>query len=747
MPTAGRTRIGSAMAALAVALGLGISLAPMLPAAADPSAANPARPGDASVDASVGDGSDDIGRPIGPLTGIAPRAPSPAAYSAIVRNRAVLLTLGKALFWDVQVGGPSRQACASCHFHAGADTRTVNQLSPGVNVQPAADNSFGDALGRTGGGASAGPNHALAPADYPFHRLANADDPNSAVLYDTNDVASSQGTFRAELVPPVANNAAGQSLTCRSAPGAPFAIMIDGHPVNTRTVERRNTPSNINAVFNVRNFWDGRANNTFNGVNPFGRRAILADPTVRVYTTDGTTAVPEALQLDDMSAASQATAPVLSVSEMACANETFPALGRSLMGQRVLQTQPISATDSVFRRMPIGAIATGGKGLTVSYRTLVHAAFQPAYWQDAHYYAVDPTTGRISQVADATKGYLVDELDFSMFFGMAIDAYERTLISDQSPFDTGTMSADAIAGEGLFVGKGHCAGCHDGPLLSEATTYQGDATFAPIERMARVEAPPALHDNGFYNIGVRPVFEDLGNGGADPYGNPLSFTRQFVLAPGTTDVGIDRFSVDPCELYGGRCASLPGAAQAQSQRIVVDGSFKIPGLRNVALTPPYFHNGGQRSLADVIAFYNRGGDRRTLANGDTTGTGTLGRPIATATPIGPNMGGSNMDPSVRPLGLTATQQAQLVAFLQALTDPRVACHMAPFDHPGLTVANGQLRQDSDHDGNADDVTTTVREVGAGGYDHCSMLFARLNSGDLFTSSPAFDAMKSWTSAP
>ena len=68
---------------------------------------------------------------------------------------------------------------------------------------------------------------------------------------------------------------------------APFAIMVDGHAVNARTVERRNTPSNINAVFNYRNFWDGRANNTFNGVNPFGRRAIIADPGARVYTTDG----------------------------------------------------------------------------------------------------------------------------------------------------------------------------------------------------------------------------------------------------------------------------------------------------------------------------------------------------------------------------------------------------------------------------------------------------------------------------
>ena len=62
-----------------------------------------------------------------------------------------------------------------------------------------------------------------------------------------------------------------------------------------------------------------------------------------------------------------------------------------------------------------------------------------------------------------------------------------------------------------------------------------------------------------------------------------------------------------------------------------------------------------------------------------------------------------MDPEVKSLSLNPQQSAQIVAFLQALTDPRVACHMAPFDHPGLTVANGQLRKDTDNNGNADDV--------------------------------------------
>ena len=72
----------------------------------------------------------------------------------------------------------------------------------------------------------------------------------------------------------------------------------------------------------------------------------------------------------------------------------------------------------------------------------------------------------------------------------------------------------------------------------------------------------ATYDNGFYDIGVRPAFEDLGVGGADRFGNPLSFAR----------------------------AAGPGGS-----RVAVDGAFKVPSLRNVALTPPYFHDGGRRA--------------------------------------------------------------------------------------------------------------------------------------------------------
>src|SRR5690349_18066898 len=49
----------------------------------------------------------------------------------IIQNRAAAIALGKALFWDTATGSDG-QACASCHFHAGADNRIKNQINPGT---------------------------------------------------------------------------------------------------------------------------------------------------------------------------------------------------------------------------------------------------------------------------------------------------------------------------------------------------------------------------------------------------------------------------------------------------------------------------------------------------------------------------------------------------------------------------------------------------------------------------------------
>src|SRR5205807_6537 len=180
--------------------------------------------------------------------------PGPVAMQAA-------LVLGKALFWDMQVGSDG-QACGSCHFHAGADSRAKNQLNPGTRGNPP-DQTFGLLVG---GDSQLGPNYTLTPDDFPFHLLANPDSTNflgRIVLRDTNDVVSSQGVFKATFV------GVSGTATDKGTPVADNIFNVMG--VNTRRVEPRNTPTMINAVFNSDNFWDGRPRNQFNGVTPLGR--------------------------------------------------------------------------------------------------------------------------------------------------------------------------------------------------------------------------------------------------------------------------------------------------------------------------------------------------------------------------------------------------------------------------------------------------------------------------------------------
>src|SRR5690242_7841041 len=61
-------------------------------------------------------------RPPAPLR-IVP-VPQPDQLDQFVADRAAAIRLGKALFWDMQVGSDGIQACGTCHFHAGADSRT-----------------------------------------------------------------------------------------------------------------------------------------------------------------------------------------------------------------------------------------------------------------------------------------------------------------------------------------------------------------------------------------------------------------------------------------------------------------------------------------------------------------------------------------------------------------------------------------------------------------------------------------------
>src|SRR6476660_3377628 len=127
--------------------------------------------------------SSDLANLPGDLRAVA--VPTPPNLADFVRDPVMARALGKALFWDMQVGSDGVQACASCHFRAGADPRSKNQLSPGLKHMPAADLTYSS---------GSGPNRQLEASDFPLTRLANPGvrGPLNSDT-DNNDVVSSQG--------------------------------------------------------------------------------------------------------------------------------------------------------------------------------------------------------------------------------------------------------------------------------------------------------------------------------------------------------------------------------------------------------------------------------------------------------------------------------------------------------------------------------------------------------------------------
>ena len=154
--------------------------------------------------------------------------------TGFVRDEAAAVALGKALFWDMQLGSDGVQSCGACHFHGGADNRLKNQVNPGTQH---AATTFEVAK----------PNATLTAANFPLHKLANPDDRLSAVLFDADDVISSQSVTLQkfnDIIP-------GQAVeNCTVTPDPIFSV----GGVNVRRVQPRNVPTMINAILTFRNF-------------------------------------------------------------------------------------------------------------------------------------------------------------------------------------------------------------------------------------------------------------------------------------------------------------------------------------------------------------------------------------------------------------------------------------------------------------------------------------------------------------
>lgn len=257
-------------------------------------------------------------------------------------------------------------------------------------------------------------------------------------------------------------------------------------------------------------------------------------------------------------------------------------------------------------------------GTRLQYAHLIHRHYKTDYeavfgtlpeLEDATRFPANgkPGDSRFDNMSEA------DQIAVNTVFaniGKAIEAYERLLISRNAPFDQyvagdeAAITLEAKRGLKIFIGKGVCVLCH---------------------------ATPYFRDNDFHNLGI-------------PQGRLPEDTGRFQ--------GISELLKDPFNSSGIYSDDTTDAARMLNllePRLEHQGEFKTPTLRNVALTPPYFHTGEFPTLASVIAFNDAGGTTNEFA----------GR---SATPI-------------EPLHLSEQEKSDLVEFLETLTGEPPPAHL------------------------------------------------------------------------
>lgn len=178
----------------------------------------------------------------------------------------------------------------------------------------------------------------------------------------------------------------------------------------------------------------------------------------------------------------------------------------------------------------------------------------------------------------------------------ALAAFERTLLSGDSPYDKyidgrdDSALSDAAKRGMVFVttNEDHrfeCNHCHGGFNFSDHVTWEG------LEQAG--ESPP-FHQTGLYDLDGKGEYPD----------------------PNT---GVYNTSLNPADM----------------------GKFKAPTLRNIAITPPYMHDGSIATLSDVLDHYSKGGRAHN---------------------------GAMTDSLLRPFTISAREKADIIAFLESLAD-------------------------------------------------------------------------------
>jgi cytochrome c peroxidase len=248
-------------------------------------------------------------------------------------------------------------------------------------------------------------------------------------------------------------------------------------------------------------------------------------------------------------------------------------------------------------------------------------------------------------------------------FAKAIAAYEFALVSKHSPFDTwadagfpnvGSLPPAAVRGARLFVGKAACAECHSGPLFTDnlfhaigvpqlGTYVPTTADCPPGEWCDCTSDDTALPQNCL-PIGARDGIRKLQANRFrrdSEWSDDEECQRHFALH---TQVSYAEEHPTECD----------GRVKYYSMPLTNDlrGQWKTPGLRDVALTPPYMHNGMYKTLREVMVHYNKGGLHDL--GGESIGV---------------------IDSKIKVLNLSEQEIDDLVAFLESLTgelDPAIA---------------------------------------------------------------------------
>lgn len=197
--------------------------------------------------------------------------------------------------------------------------------------------------------------------------------------------------------------------------------------------------------------------------------------------------------------------------------------------------------------------------------------------------------------------------------GKALAAFQETLVSGRTPFDrfrdamqagdAGEMRKYPVAaqrGLKIFVGKGNCSVCHFGPLFTNGE---------------------------FADVGV-PFF--VAPGKVDP-----GRAHGLAVLQGSRFNLLGRYNDDAAR------STATGTRHVERQHRNF-GEWRVPGLRNVARTAPYMHNGSLASLREVVKHYSELNEERLHADGEKI---------------------------LRPLGLSVAEVGDLVAFLESLSPP------------------------------------------------------------------------------